>query len=118
MFSCHIRYILDPTKMAEFKEYATTWIALINNYGGIHHGYFIPGEACDFPDTTFSFPGLGSTGPEHIAIALFSFPTIEAYEKYRREVPLDEKCQSITARFKQSPCFLSYEQTFLSPVFK
>ena len=84
MFTCYIRYKLDPSKISEFKEYAHSWISLIEKYGGIHHGYFIPGERdASFPNATFSFPGLGSEGPPNIAVALFSFSTLDAYEAYR-----------------------------------
>ena len=54
---------------------------LIEKYGGTHHGYFVPGEG--LPSAAFSFPGIGEEGPGDIAVALFSFPTVEAYETYR-----------------------------------
>jgi hypothetical protein len=50
-------------------------------------------------------------------VALFSFPTVEAYDKYRREVADDEGCKAATARFNETRCFSSYERTFLVPVF-
>jgi hypothetical protein len=34
-------------KLMAFREYARAWISLITKYGGIHHGYFIPGTARD-----------------------------------------------------------------------
>ncbi len=68
------------------------------------------------PATTFSFPGLGSDGPRNIAIALFSFPTVEAYESYRENVAKDPDCDAATKRFQQSRPFLSYERLFLEPV--
>lgn len=119
MFTCCIRYTLDPTKISEFKEYAHAWIALIEKYGGTHHGYFIPGDASDdFPEATFSFPGIGREGPPNTAMALFSFPNVDAYEKYRRDVALDADCIAATERFNNSNCFLSYERYFLKPIFK
>ncbi|HUO94271.1 MAG TPA: NIPSNAP family protein [Rhizomicrobium sp.] len=82
MFTCFIRYQIEPGKLAEFREYAHAWIGLIRKYGGTHHGYFVPGTTEDrFPDTGFSFPGLGASGPPNIAIALFSFPGVEAYDQ-------------------------------------
>jgi hypothetical protein len=47
MFTCCIRYNIDPDKRVAFREYARAWISLITKYGGIHHGYFIPGTARD-----------------------------------------------------------------------
>jgi hypothetical protein len=40
--TCQIRYTLDLDKLTAFETYARTWISLIERYGGIHHGYFIP----------------------------------------------------------------------------
>lgn len=117
MFTCCIRYTVDPAKLAEFREYARAWMPLIEAYGGIHHGYFMPGEAGDaMPEATFSFPGLGKAGPANVAIALFSFPTLAAYEAYRKDVSADPRCQAATARFEETQCFSGYERTFLMPV--
>src|SRR6185436_9021904 len=101
MFTCFVRYQVEPDKLSEFREYARSWIALIRKYGGTHHGYFVPGtSADDLPEPTFSFPG------------------IEAYDRYRRDVAADEACKAATARFNESKCFTSYERTFLLPVFE
>ncbi len=118
MFTCLVRYEVNLEKLSEFEAYARAWIGLIEKYGGTHHGYFIPGGSTDMmPEATFSFPGLGSQGPDNLAVALFSFPTVEAYERYRREVAEDEGCIAATARFNESNCFLSYERNFLKPIF-
>ncbi len=117
MFTCYIRYTVDPLKLEEFKEYARAWMALIQKYGGTHHGYFAPpADAAEVPNASFSFPGLGREGPPNIGVALFSFPTIEAYEAYRRDVCEDEGCKAATARFNENKCFTSYERSFLVPV--
>ena len=87
-------------------------------HGGIHHGYFVPGtNRDDLPRATFSFPGLGADGPPNTGVALFSFPTVEAYDKYRRDVAEDEDCKAATAKFNETRCFLNYERTFLVPIF-
>ena len=119
MFTCFIRYQIAPGKLDAFKEYARAWIALIRKYGGTHHGYFLPHTECGaLPDATFSFPGLGKEGPPDVGVALFSFPTIEAYESYRRAVEHDDACEAATARFNETRCFTSYERTFLVPMFE
>ena len=117
MFTCFLRYEVEPGKHEQFKDYARAWMALIQKYGGTHHGYFVPGgEGEVLPSPAFSFPGLGREGPPNIAVALFSFPTVEAYDKYRKDVAKDEDCIAVTARFNDSKCFTSYERTFLVPV--
>ena len=117
MFTCFIRYEVEPRRLDEFKRYARAWIALIRKHGGMHHGYFIPGtEKDDLPNPAFSFPGLGRSGPPNVAVALFSFPSVDAYERYRNDVAQDDACIAATARFKESPCFSGYERTFLVPM--
>ncbi|MEI1246502.1 NIPSNAP family protein [Rhizobium aouanii] len=59
MITCHLRYVIDPYKLAEFEEYARLWIPIVNRMGGTHHGYFLPSE-----------------GANNIAVALFSFPSL------------------------------------------
>ena len=49
------------------------------------------------PSAAFSFPGIGKEGPGNIAVALFSFPTVEGYETYRREVANDPDCLAATS---------------------
>jgi hypothetical protein len=118
MFTCVIRYRVEPGKLDEFREYARAWIALIRKYGGAHHGYFVPGTEDDvLPDAAFSFPGLGAAAPADAAFAVFSFPSVEAYERYRVAVADDEGCKAATARFNETKCFSAYERSFLVPMF-
>lgn len=114
MITCYIRYTVDPNQMGAFEHYASVWMRLIEKYGGTHHGYFVPGDAP--PAAAFSFPGIGTAGPDNIGIALFSFPTVEAYERYRREVAADPECIAVTSHYDQTKCFTRYERTFVRPV--
>lgn len=117
MFTCFIRYRIEPGKLDAFRDYARAWIGLIRKYGGTHHGYFLPGGEGDvLPDAGFSFPGLGTAGPPDTAVALFSFPDVEAYDRYRAAVAEDEGCKAATARFNETKCFSSYERSFLVPL--
>ena len=119
MFTCFLRYEIAPGKLEAFKEYARAWMALIRKHGGTHHGYFVPGETGDvLPDAAFSFPGLGREGPPNIGVALFSFPDLESYDRYRRDVAEDEGCKAATAGFNETKCFSGYERTFLVPMFE
>src|SRR5882672_7449880 len=114
LITCFIRYVIDPDKAADFEHYARVWMPLIEKYGGTHHRYFMPEETP--PSAAFSFPGIGEEGPDNIAVALFSFPTIEAYETYRREVANDPECLAATKPYEETKCFTRYERTFLKPV--
>jgi hypothetical protein len=108
--TCLIRYRLDLAQVEAFERYAKAWVELINRHGGRHHGYFLP---ADGPQTPFSFPGLGRDGPGDVAIALFSFPSAEAYRNYRLSVAADPDCARAEAVLRESNCFLDYERSFV-----
>ena len=114
MSTCLVRYDLDSSKLDEFEEYARAWMALIEKYGGTHHGYFIPASRA--PQAEFSFGAIGREGSDNVGVALFSFPDIETYENYRRDVKNDPECVRATSARNASECFISYERSFLEPV--
>lgn len=99
MITCYLRYVLDPTKIAQFEQYARQWIDLVGKFGGTHHGYFLPGE-----------------GANNIALALFSFPNLTEYERYRERSREDAECQAAFAFAETTGCILSYERSFFRPV--
>ena len=100
MITCYVRYVIDPYKVADFEVYAHLWIPLVNRFGGIHHGYFLPHE-----------------GANTIAVALFSFSCLAAYETYRQQILTDAECQAAFAFAETTRCILSYERSFLRPIF-
>jgi NIPSNAP protein len=112
--TCQIRYTLDLDKLTEFETYARTWVSLIERYGGIHHGYFIPRVSPDRVGA--SFPGLGYDGPADVGVAMFTFPDEESYRRYREMVATDPECQSAAALVRETGCFIRYERLFLQPV--
>ena len=99
--TCCLRYVIDPYKIEDFEKYARMWIPLVNKFGGIHHGYFLPHE-----------------GANNIALALFSFPSLAAYEEYRGKIKTDPDCQAAFAFAEKTRCIISYERTFMRPVFE
>jgi len=99
VITCHLKYVIDPWKVDAFEAYAKAWIPVVNRMGGTHHGYFLPHE-----------------GASDIAYALFSFPSLAAYEDYRRRLAVDPECQAILAEEKQIRSILRYERNFLRPV--
>ena len=101
MITCYLRYLVDPFKLKEFKAYGKMWISLVEKFGGKHHGYFMPYE-----------------GASNIALALFSFPSLAAYETYRSKAASDPECQDVMRYYEETKCFISYERSFMRPVFK
>ena len=66
MITCVVEYVIDPAKTDAFERFARRWMELVDRHGGRHHGYFLPAE-----------------GASDKALALFSFPSLAAYEQYR-----------------------------------
>jgi hypothetical protein len=68
-------------------------------FGGKHHGYFLPSE-----------------GANNIALALFSFNSLAAYEQYRIKSKDDAGCIAAFEYAEQPRCIVSYERSFFRPV--
>ncbi|MCV2354485.1 NIPSNAP family protein [Paucibacter sp. B2R-40] len=100
MITCYLRYVIDPAKLAEFEHYGKLWIPLLEKFGGTHHGYFLPSE-----------------GANNIALALFSFPSLAAYEIYRQRSMQDVACLAAFKYAQDTACIISYERSFFRPVF-
>ena len=99
MVTCYLRYVIDPFKLAEFERYGRMWIPLVERFGGKHHGYILPSE-----------------GANIIALAIFSFPSLAAYEQYRRQAETDPECIAAVATATEQRFILSYERSFLKPL--
>ena len=69
MITCVVEYVIDPAQIEAFERFARRWMDLVDQHGGSHHGYFLPDE-----------------GASYRALALFSFPSLAAYEQYRGRV--------------------------------
>lgn len=101
MITCYLRYTIDPYKVKEFEQYGRLWTPLVNRLGGIHHGYFMPHE-----------------GANNIGYALFSFQSLTEYEKYREIIKTDPDCQAALAFAEKTRCIISFERSFVRPVFE
>ena len=101
MVTCYLRYVIDPYRVGEFERYAQMWIPLVNNFGGTHHGYFLPHE-----------------GANNIAVALFSFPDLAKYEEYRAKAAKDPDCRNAFKYAEETRCIVSFERSFMKPVFE
>jgi hypothetical protein len=100
LVTCYLRYVIDPAKLREFEHYGRLWMSLVRRMGGDHHGYFLPHE-----------------GANNVAIALFSFPSLAAYEGYRRRMAADPECVAAYAYAEKTRCVISFERSFMRPDF-
>ncbi len=101
MTTCFLKYVIDPAKVTEFEYYGKLWIDLVNEMGGLHHGYLLPHE-----------------GANNIGYASFSFPSLAAYEMYRNAIQHSPKCLEAFKYANDTQCIISYERNFLKPVFE
>ena len=101
MVTCFLKYQIDPNKVLEFEQYGKKWIDLVNKMGGIHHGYLLPHE-----------------GANNIAYTSFSFPSLADYEHYRKRLEVSDECQAVLQEAKNNGCIISYERSFMRPVFE
>jgi hypothetical protein len=99
MITCVVDYVIDPAKIAQFEEFAQRWIELVNRHGGTHHGYFLPSE-----------------GSSDKALALFSFPSLAAYEEYRKLFGVDPDFVAADRIRDESGCVLRYDRSFMRPL--
>ena len=99
MITCHIRYEIDPAEIEAFERFARRWIGLVGRHGGTHHGYFLPAE-----------------GASDIAYAVFSFPSLADYERFRERFGADPEFIEADRIRDESGCVPGYERTFLRPL--
>lgn len=74
---------------------------LCKKLSGYHHWCFLPHE-----------------GANNIGYALFSFPSLAEYEKYREIIKTDEECLEVFNYAEKTKCIESFERSFMKPVFK
>jgi hypothetical protein len=99
VITCVVEYVIDPVKIDAFERFASRWIDLVDRHGGTHHGYFLPAE-----------------GASDKALALFSFPSLAAYEQYRSRFGTDPDFVAADQIRDDSGCVLRYERTFMRPL--
>lgn len=99
MITCVVEYTIDPGQMEAFERFATEWIRLVDAHGGRHHGYFLPSE-----------------GASDRALALFSFPSMAAYEEYRTMFGVHPEFVAADKIRDDSGCVLRHERTFMRPL--
>ena len=99
MITCVVDYVIDSKQIEAFEKFAKRWIDLVNRYGGRHHGYFLPSE-----------------GASDRALALFSFPSLADYEKFRSRFGVNQDFIDADRVRDESGCVLRYERSFMRPL--
>ena len=98
--TCFIRYEIDPFQREAFRRYAVAWAQIIPRLGGDLLGYFLPHE-----------------GSNVEAWGLIAFPSLAEYEHYRQQSMNDPECIAAFKYAEEKKFILSYERSFMRPVF-
>ncbi len=96
MLTCFIRYHIDPTKKAQFAEYARTWGQAIPRCGADLIGYFAPHE-----------------GSSTLAYGVYNIESLAAYEAYRARLAADPLGRENYAFAQREKFLLREDRTFL-----
>ncbi|MFK7855778.1 MAG: NIPSNAP family protein [Granulosicoccus sp.] len=97
MLTCIIRYTIDPTKKAQFEQYARTWGEAIPRCGADLVGYYSPHE--------------GSTT---LAYGIYNIQSLAAYEEYRLRLSQDTLGKENYQFAQREKFILSEDRTFLT----
>lgn len=99
MLTCIIRYRIDPTKKAEFEDYARRWGQAIPRCGADLVGYFAPHE-----------------GSSTLAYGIYHIESLADYEAYRARLADDPLGQENYAFAQRGRFLLREDRTFLKLV--
>ena len=99
MLTCVIRYHIDPTKRAEFEQYARTWGQAIPRCGAGLIGYFAPHE-----------------GSATRAYGIYTVDSLAAYEAYRARLAEDPLGRENYAFAQREKFLLREDRTFVKLV--
>ena len=96
MLTCIIRYDIDPTKRAQFDQYARTWGQCIPRNGAELIGYFSPRE-----------------GSSTLAYGIYNIENLTAYEAYRARLSADPLGRENYEFAQKERFILREDRTFL-----
>ena len=97
MLTCIIRYQIDPTKKAQFTQYARNWGQAIPRNGADLIGYYAPHE--------------GSTT---LAYGIYNIESLAAYEAYRKRLAADPLGRENYEFAQREKFLLREDRTFLT----
>jgi len=90
----------SPVPEAE-EHHGRLWLGLVKRLGGQHHGYLLPSESAS-----------------DIALALFTFPSMSAYQVYCQKAADDPECKAAIACARETGCIRRWQRSFFRPVFE
>ncbi|MCC4632664.1 MULTISPECIES: NIPSNAP family protein [Xanthomonas] len=99
LIACWLRQVIETYQLVEFEHDTRLWIPLAARFGGQHHGYL-----------------LASEGANNIALAMFSFPSLAQYDRYRVASREIAACLLAFADAERTRCVVNDERSCFGPV--
>ena len=96
MLTCIIRYQIDPTKKAQFEQYARNWGQAIPRNGADLIGYYAPHE-----------------GSATLAYGIYNIPSLAEYEAYCERLKADPLGRENYEFSQREGFILREDRTFL-----
>ena len=96
MITCFIQYQIDPTKKAQFEQYARNWGEAIPRNGADLIGYYAPHE-----------------GSSTLAYGVYNIDSLAAYEAYRARLAADPLGRENYEFAMEEKFILREDRTFL-----
>jgi len=96
MITCFIRYHIEPTKKAQFAQYARNWGKAIPRCGADLIGYYAPHE-----------------GSSSLAYGVYNIESLAAYEQYRQRLSVDPLGKENYEFAQREKFLLREDRTFL-----
>lgn len=99
MISCLVDYRIDRSRQPQFEEFCRRWLDLTPKFGGVHHGYFLPGD-----------------GASDRALALFSVDNMAAYERFKTLAATNEEAIAANRLRDTGAGVIRWDRTFFRPL--
>jgi hypothetical protein len=99
MISCLVDYRIDRSRQPQFEEFCRRWLDLTPKFGGVHHGYFLPGD-----------------GASDRALALFSVDNMAAYERFKTLAATNEEAIAANRLRDTEAGVIRWDRTFFRPL--
>src|SRR5438309_2218308 len=99
MITCLVDYQIDRSRVDHFERFCRRWLQLTPKFGGVHHGYFLPGD-----------------GPSDRAFALFSVVSFAAYEEFKSRAANDEEAVTANQIRDSEAGVIRWDRSFFRPL--
>lgn len=99
MLTYHEKYMFNPAQLPFFEIYIRRWMSIVNRWGAIHHGYFMPAVINN-----------------NIAYCLLSFESVRDFESFHYYTEGNKLCIKLARQAASLGFIVSRERNFMDIV--